>query len=44
MSDPYDVVGGGMVRQQLDIRRAGTDFGELVTLVVPRSRELHDAL
>jgi 2-polyprenyl-6-methoxyphenol hydroxylase-like FAD-dependent oxidoreductase len=33
-----------LVREQADIEREGTDFGELVALVVFRSRELHEAL
>jgi 2-polyprenyl-6-methoxyphenol hydroxylase-like FAD-dependent oxidoreductase len=36
--------GHSLVRQQADIPRAGTDFGELVALVVFRSRKLHEAL
>jgi 2-polyprenyl-6-methoxyphenol hydroxylase-like FAD-dependent oxidoreductase len=36
--------GRSLVREQADIARTGTDFGELVALVVFRSRELHDAL
>ena len=36
--------GHSLVRQQADIERSGTDFGELVALVVFRSRELHEAL
>lgn len=36
--------GHSLVREQADIPRAGTDFGELVALVVFRSRELHEAL
>lgn len=36
--------GHSLVRQQADIPRSGTDFGELVALVVFRSRELHEAL
>ena len=36
--------GHSVVRSQADIKRAGTDFGELVALVVFRSRELHEAL
>ena len=36
--------GHSLVRQQADIERRGTDFGELVALVVFRSRELHEAL
>ena len=36
--------GHSLVRQQADIERRGTDFGELVALVVFRSRALHEAL
>src|SRR4051794_21394159 len=36
--------GHSLVREQADIARTGTDFGELVALVVFRSRELHEAL
>lgn len=36
--------GHSLVRQHADIERRGTDFGELVALVVFRSRELHEAL
>ncbi len=36
--------GHSLVRQSADIERRGTDFGELVALVVFRSRELHEAL
>jgi 2-polyprenyl-6-methoxyphenol hydroxylase-like FAD-dependent oxidoreductase len=36
--------GHSLVRQQADVARAGTDFGELVALVVFRSAELHEAL
>jgi 4-hydroxyisophthalate hydroxylase len=36
--------GHSLVREQADIERTGTDFGELVALVVFRSRELHEAL
>ena len=36
--------GHSLVRQQADIAREGTDFGELVALVVFRSRQLHEAL
>lgn len=36
--------GHSLVRQRADIERRGTDFGELVALVVFRSRELHEAL
>ncbi len=36
--------GHSLVRQQADIERRGTDFSELVALVVFRSRELHEAL
>ncbi len=36
--------GRSLVREQADIERSGTDWGELVALVVFRSRELHDAL
>jgi 2-polyprenyl-6-methoxyphenol hydroxylase-like FAD-dependent oxidoreductase len=36
--------GHSLVREQADIARSGTDFDELVALVVFRSRELHDAL
>ena len=36
--------GHSLVRQRADIERTGTDFGELVALVVFRSRELHEAL
>ncbi len=32
------------MRSQADIARSGTDFGELVALVVFRSPELHEAL
>ena len=36
--------GHSLVREQADIARSGTDFDELVALVVFRSRELHEAL
>jgi 2-polyprenyl-6-methoxyphenol hydroxylase-like FAD-dependent oxidoreductase/predicted lipoprotein with Yx(FWY)xxD motif len=36
--------GHSLVREQADIERTGTDFGELVALVVFRSAELHEAL
>jgi 2-polyprenyl-6-methoxyphenol hydroxylase-like FAD-dependent oxidoreductase len=36
--------GHSLVREQADIERAGTDFDELVALVVFRSAELHEAL
>jgi 2-polyprenyl-6-methoxyphenol hydroxylase-like FAD-dependent oxidoreductase len=36
--------GHSLVRQQTDIERSGTDFGELVALVVFRSPQLHEAL
>ncbi len=36
--------GHSLVRSQADIARSGTDFGELVALVVFRSPELHEAL
>jgi 2-polyprenyl-6-methoxyphenol hydroxylase-like FAD-dependent oxidoreductase len=36
--------GHSLVRQAADLERTGTDFGELVALVVFRSRELHEAL
>lgn len=36
--------GQSLVREQADIARTGTDFGELVALVVFRSRQLHAAL
>jgi 2-polyprenyl-6-methoxyphenol hydroxylase-like FAD-dependent oxidoreductase len=36
--------GHSLVREQADIARSGTDWDELVALVVFRSRELHDAL
>lgn len=36
--------GRSLVREQLDIPRAGTDWQELVALVVFRSRDLHEAL
>ena len=36
--------GHSLVRQQADLERTGTDFGELVALVVFRSAELHEAL
>jgi 4-hydroxyisophthalate hydroxylase len=36
--------GNSLVRERLDIDRSGTDWGELVTLVVLRSHELNEAL
>src|SRR3954452_22852534 len=36
--------GHSVVREQADIARSGTDWDELVALVVFRSRELHEAL
>ena len=36
--------GHSVVREQADIERSGTDFDELVALVVFRSKELHRAL
>jgi 4-hydroxyisophthalate hydroxylase len=36
--------GHSLVREQADIERSGTDFDELVALVVFRSAELHEAL
>jgi 4-hydroxyisophthalate hydroxylase len=36
--------GHSLVREQADIERSGTDWDELVALVVFRSRELHEAL
>jgi 2-polyprenyl-6-methoxyphenol hydroxylase-like FAD-dependent oxidoreductase len=36
--------GHSLVREQADIERGGTDFDELVALVVFRSAELHEAL
>jgi 2-polyprenyl-6-methoxyphenol hydroxylase-like FAD-dependent oxidoreductase len=36
--------GHSLVRQQADIPRAGTDFGEIVALVVFRAPQLHEAL
>ncbi|GAA3155586.1 FAD-dependent monooxygenase [Blastococcus jejuensis] len=36
--------GHSLVREQADIERSGTDFDELVALVVFRSKELHRAL
>ena len=36
--------GHSLVREQADIERTGTDFDELVALVVFRSKELHRAL
>jgi 2-polyprenyl-6-methoxyphenol hydroxylase-like FAD-dependent oxidoreductase len=36
--------GHSLVREQADIERHGTDFDELVALVVFRSRQLHEAL
>jgi 2-polyprenyl-6-methoxyphenol hydroxylase-like FAD-dependent oxidoreductase len=36
--------GHSLVREQADIERSGTDFDELVALVVFRSPELHEAL
>ena len=36
--------GHSLVREQADIARSGTDWGELVALVMFRSRELHEAL
>lgn len=36
--------GQSMVREQADIARQGTDFGEVMALVVFRSPELHEAL
>ena len=36
--------GHSVVREQADIERSGTDWNELVALVVFRSRELHQAL
>jgi 2-polyprenyl-6-methoxyphenol hydroxylase-like FAD-dependent oxidoreductase len=36
--------GHSLVREQADIERSGTDWNELVALVVFRSRELHEAL
>ncbi|WP_222048733.1 FAD-dependent monooxygenase [Modestobacter lapidis] len=36
--------GHSLVREQADIARSGTDFDELVALVVFRSPELHEAL
>ena len=36
--------GHSLVRQQADIQRGGTDFGELVALVVFRSAQLHETL
>ncbi|MBS3940480.1 MAG: FAD-dependent monooxygenase [Actinobacteria bacterium] len=36
--------GHSMVRQQADIERSGTDWGELVALTVFRSPQLHEAL
>jgi 4-hydroxyisophthalate hydroxylase len=36
--------GNSLVRERMDIDRSGTDWGELVALIVFRSRELHEAL
>ncbi|GGI07532.1 FAD-dependent monooxygenase [Egicoccus halophilus] len=36
--------GRSMVREHADITRHGTDWGELVSLIVFRSRDLHEAL
>lgn len=36
--------GHSMVREQADIERSGTDWGELVSLIVFRSKELNEAL
>jgi hypothetical protein len=36
--------GHSLVREQADIERSGTDFDELVALVVFRSKQLHQAL
>jgi 2-polyprenyl-6-methoxyphenol hydroxylase-like FAD-dependent oxidoreductase len=36
--------GHSLVREQVDIARSGTDFDQIMALVVFRSRELHEAL